>query len=333
MKTWNLLLATAVVGLAPSVAAQTQFDLILPDAFDIQGYDPGPGGYKTEIGILVNTGSVPIYADEWSSLVLHFGHSSEDLDWFYMLPETSGWDVLMPGEAMGSADPAYTALLQPGETLAYPFQGVIDVRLDGAVGQSPLVTYALEFVDQRVRAECRPTIVDQAGPVITVMSAVRWSSETVVPSFAESTPGCPLPLWPMPILPTATHFPDGGTTSKGSDLPVLGNDRFIIDYPLLPPSEVGNLWVLMVALPAPPITILGCEVIDWAQRYDVGIVPAVYPSETTANPGFLSIPIPDDPALAGFEVDLQWGVFSPNAANGVFATSPGHRLHLHDLGL
>src|SRR5262245_8396964 len=134
------ILVALALGAGPAAAQSgpsIEFDLI---TFDAMRVDNPPGGsFAIKLGLLVNTGTVPITPADWLEGTTH-AHADVPVQnfAFHVSPGPGpGGFTLLPGQAIGNNHPLLTALLQPGETLAVdlPLE-VLSLQAEGAVPDS-----------------------------------------------------------------------------------------------------------------------------------------------------------------------------------------------------
>lgn len=309
------------LALASSASAQVSFDLILPNTFDVRDYE---GGYASnQIGMIVNTGNVPISILDFDDASFH-GISTDPLELFAFM---SSWAnsqsfVLQPGEASGVDDPAYHALLGPTETYVPGMFGGAILETDAVDGLSPEMTVHFEVLGQRVRATLNPTFDAEITEALVVHTATRWSSLTVPPSIEVTSAGCDFPGYgPVEMHVGASASPPGGTLSRSSDLPFIGNDRFrIFNANDLPVELIGSPYMILMQPAGGSLDLLSCDVIGGTNSLSTGALFQHPLFGDAVLPG-ASVPIPNIPDLVGKRVAFQSTVITPLASNGLFFAS------------
>ncbi len=306
------LLTTAFAALLSSTAAgQVQFDYITFDKIEL---DPTFAlQTSTRWGILVNTGSVPISLDDDWERGLWYAESSQQLGaFFYDLLNPFGLDViLMPGEAIGDADPLLLAELLPGETFTsnaliatfqfgVPFPGT-DFHID----------FMAQIGDQIAKTRTDVELKDLGGAAFwTPVSAKRVSSELSPVSYTNYGAPCGKSGGSFAELyPYGVNFGSGPPwIAYWTNMPQVGNWAFALRTasPVFQPE-------LLLAIDAAPgsFPVLGCSLL-------LGLTPAftLIPDTVPFFTGTTGVPIPPNPALVGAQLYFQSAVLS----GGLFTT-------------
>ena len=317
--------------------AQGAYDLILPTDVGLPGSQSSPGA---GFGILVNTGTEPLYVGEWS---FSTGFARTDQLWApYELRAhhagPSSLFTLHPGAAVGSGTPEMLALLGANEWIAASSTPVLLVRYGpelppaGPVGCEGVLRSRVfaDGLEREVRFGLR--IHSTSGAEPELRGAQRISSTVVAPLIEEVPMGCSAPgLGALGVHLVAPHDPTLAPSriGYGSSLPMLGNEHTILGATALyDPQYEGSPWILIASRDGATVTFGGCEVLRPGPTTTVlgGGVYTSQPQHPQAQLDTVPFPIPDSPALAGHQLTLQMLLLTPAAPNGRCAASEGLRL-------
>ena len=311
---------------AASSSAQLQFDLIYLQDVSLPTFGGSAGG-----GLLVNTGSEPLYQSAWNE-ALHSTLSAEAFASFKIEPLSFNWAVLQPGEAVGELNPEFQSLLAPTETVIGPFDVLQyqTILLDGTAPASTQVDARIEMGGQRI--ELAHTWTHPGG--WSSSNAVRVSS-SAAPVLGETTnAGCAHPSFGALPIEFGLHGKAVEPSVFGfqSNLPLLGNPFFGYRVETGGMQEfTGSPWIFSIMPDTGSLPLFGC---DLANFVGPGLVQQFGAIEGVVGPFGgapemvsieIPLPLPAQPNLAGVALQAQWALVTPTAANGLFSVSPALR--------
>ena len=330
----------AAAALALPVQAQAAYDLILPTDVGLPG---GPSSTGHHFGILVNTGTEPLYVSDWS---MSRGFARTDQLWAPFEvdagPVSSGQLPLAPGSAIGTGTPEMMALLEQDEHYHSTETILILGRLGPELPTAGPVrcevalrsTLFLDDLERELRFDLRLHATQGSQPVL--QGAQRVSATLAAPLIEQVAMGCTAPGLGQMGLELVAPFDPNLPPSRigyGSDLPMLGNEHAVlVPHALYDPQYEGTPWILVASRDGATVTFGGCDVLRPGPTASV-LASGVYTHGQFlfADLGEVPLPIPDAPALEGSQLTLQVLLLTPAAPNGRCAASAGLRLTFESL--